>query len=330
MDYKTERQGTLQDWAMGVLVERGLSVPANFRIESASDDASFRRYFRCSLPGYIFVDAPPDKEDNSAFLLVQGLLSAAEISVPEVYASDLELGFLALSDLGDQLLLPILQSEDPASWYKRAVAEVARVQRTKTTGLPDYSETKLREEMGLFPTWFIQQQSDLNWDSELEKMFSQVTDLMVSSALQQPKVFVHRDFHARNLMLSEQGEFSVIDFQDAVSGPVTYDLVSLLKDCYFRLPRRTVEALVAEFRVEHCSEVNEGEFLRWFDFMGFQRHLKCAGIFSRLNIRDGKPGYLKDIPLVVSYLQEVCGLYSELESFGLWLDQSVKPKVQRL
>lgn len=295
---------------------------------SASDDASFRRYFRLIHQGgsVICVDAPPQQEDNDSFVKIQSMLEAAGVAVPKVISSDLNRGYLLLSDLGDELLLNDLKVSEPdkqRALYEQAIDSLGGILRADGQQLATYSEDKLREEMSLFPDWFLSRQLGI----DLYHGFEDIMSLMVDNALSQPRIFVHRDFHARNLMPQDDGSLAIIDFQDAVYGPITYDLVSLLKDCYWRLDRSQVIELVEKYRLKHCQSESPERFLKWFDWMGFQRHLKCAGIFSRLNLRDGKPGYLNDIPLVIAYLVEVAELYDELAEFGEWLKREVQQRL---
>lgn len=334
-EYQHARLIGLQQWGAASLRSLGHEVGADFRTESASDDASFRRYFRGFSAGtsYIFVDAPPDKEDNESFVDIERRLSGAGVLVPKVLAADLDLGYLLLTDLGDQLLLPQLQAaalEGQEKLYYGALDALALVSSAETKGLPVYDADRLQTEMSLFPDWFLTGQLQLSLGKAAIDQFRSVSDLMIENALDQPMVFVHRDFHSRNLMPQKDGALGVIDFQDGVLGPITYDLVSLLKDCYWRLPRASVLKVVEAYRVEVSSGVSKAEFLRWFDLMGFQRHLKCAGIFSRLNLRDGKSRYLEDIPLVISYLTEVAAEYAELGDFGTWLETEIVPSLNRL
>lgn len=326
---KEARRRELEQWAHAFLNNSGFE--SLDPIEPVSDDASFRRYFRLrhSSGTLICVDAPPDKEDNPSFVRVQRLLSNGGVRVPELLNYDLDLGFLLLSDLGDDLLLSKLKASsllDQNRLYETAIDTLGRVAGVNGNSLPKYDEPKLREEMSLFPDWLLAQQLEITPYPEFES----VMELMVASALEQPQVLVHRDYHARNLMLQAGDQLAVIDFQDAVQGPVTYDLVSLLKDCYWQLPREMVVDLGAKFQANHAPQIDQQQFLKWFDWMGFQRHLKCAGIFSRLNLRDNKPGYLGDIPLVVNYLVEVASIYSELHDFGRWLEKSVVPLMAEL
>lgn len=335
---KQTRFLALQNWAVSKLRSLGHVVDDDFRLLSASDDASFRRYFRGIVDGtsYILVDAPPDKEDNESFVTVHQRLSDAGVLVPKIFAADMQLGYLLLSDLGDQLLLPKLKKSSAADrqdLYITALKTLERLLTAEGDQLPRYDAERLETEMSLFPDWFVTQQLQLSMDTDAQTLFRRVNEVLIDNALAQPTVFVHRDFHARNLMLQEGGQIAVIDFQDAVVGPVTYDLVSLLKDCYWQLPRSSVLALVEYYRQRVMPETPADEFVRWFDLMGLQRHLKCAGIFSRLNLRDGKPDYLGDIPLVISYLLEVTDLYldlyPELGGFGGWLRQNVEPAMKR-
>lgn len=326
---KEARFLALQSWVDQCATSLGIQKAEP--IYPISDDASFRRYFRLRHSGgtLICVDAPPDKEDNRGFIKIQALLAAVGVNVPEILSSDETLGFLLLSDLGDDLLLSRLQQADlptQLAEYKNVLAVVRQVGFASIENLPQYTESKLREEMQLFPDWFLARQLGVTLTQAEQALLASVMDLMVLNASEQPVGFVHRDFHSRNLMLLREGQLGVIDFQDAVAGPITYDLVSLLKDCYWRLPRDLVVDLVEQYRQSYFAQQSSQQFLRWFDLMGFQRHLKCAGIFSRLNLRDGKPGYLGDIPLVLEYLQEVAELYPELESFSAWLRARVVPE----
>ncbi len=331
---KQRRELALNDWAKAQLKTMDVPVDEHFAIVSASDDASFRRYFRAVIGAqcYIFVDAPPDKEDNQSFVKIAGMLSAAGLRAPVVYKHDFQLGFLMLSDLGQELMLDKLKLaslDEQKTLYQDAIKVLIDLKQVPVEDLPAYDGARLNEEMSLFRDWFLTRYLDYslsNTESDmLERLFAQLID----SARAQPQVFVHRDFHARNLM-SAQG-ISLIDFQDAVAGPLTYDLVSLLKDCYWRLPLEAIESLAKSFYQQCQPEektggtASEASFLRSFHLMGLQRHLKCAGIFCRLNLRDGKPGYMSDIPLVLEYMREVSNLYPELSEFGDWLGREIQP-----
>lgn len=338
---KQSREAALRDWGGEALRAMTIAVGEDFSLAPASDDASFRRYFRGVVAGqgYIFVDAPPDKEDSRPFVQVASMLREADVNAPRVFAHDFELGFMLLTDLGEQLFFDVLASrEDEAieHHYQSAFSSLLRMQQIDGRGLlPFYDEAKLREEMGLFTEWFLAQQLGLETDAEELASIDAVFDLLVASALDQPQVFVHRDFHCRNLMVVPNADPGVIDFQDAVTGPVTYDLVSLLRDCYHRFDSATIERWVEQNRVAASNkgligDVDPVTFRRWFDWMGLQRHLKCAGIFSRLNLRDGKARYLADIPLVVDYIVEVCDVYEELAEFAAWMRSRVVRRLPRL
>lgn len=312
------------------------NIPPSAVLQPVSDDASFRRYFRFNegATGLVFVDAPPEHEDNESFVRISAALCNVGLNCPEVKAYDDSLGFLAVTDLGDRLYLDEIL-ENPAataSLYRDAVNAILKLMPVRCE-LPLYDAQKLRTEIGLFREWFLERQLGFKVSSDVASMLEEVSDCLVSCALEQPTVFVHRDFHCRNLMVDGLANPGIIDFQDAVIGPVTYDLVSLYKDCYYQFSRNLVEQMVSDF---HQKLVGLGlvtpaaPMLRWFDLMGAQRHLKCLGIFSRLNLRDGKPGYLSDIPLVVDYLVETSEIYPELEGFHHWLLAEVMPKVSGL
>ncbi len=317
----TERLDQLAQWA-----RRQLDWPA-VELAVASADASFRRYFRVSRgqESYILMDAPPAREDCRPFVHVSGLLLALGLHVPEVLASDLEQGFLLLSDLGDRCYLDALDDSSVDRLYGDAIGALLAMQGcvTAESGLPDYGRPLLLAEMELFRDWLLDRHLGLRprgaAADALDGAFSRLAD----SALAQPRVCVHRDFHSRNLMVCEGHNPGVLDFQDAVIGPVSYDLVSLLRDCYIAWPRARVEDWVLGYHelalqtgVLRPEQADEATFLRWFDWMGVQRHLKAAGIFARLNHRDGKPGYLADIPRTLGYVTEVCGRYPELGALG--------------
>ena len=306
---------------------------AGANLEPVSDDASFRRYFRYSegSEGIVFVDAPPEHEDNESFIKVAAAILARGLNCPVVQDYDLEHGFLAISDLGNRIYLTTMLS-DPAQiprLYHDAIGALVSLQDV-SCDLPTYDELRLRDELSLFDQWFLSQQLGVQLSDSDQQMLSQLYDLLTDSALAQPQCFVHRDYHCRNLMISDLQNPGIIDFQDAVKGPVTYDLVSLYKDCYYRFDRKDVLTAVDSFHQQLVQSGKLGKdipMLRWFDLMGAQRHLKCAGIFSRLNLRDGKPGYLADIPLVIDYLIDCAGLYTEMAEFGRWLAEEIKPRL---
>ncbi len=334
-----QREELLNDWARGQLAERSIRMLPDERLAPASDDASFRRYFRYQSEShrYIFVDAPPHKEDSRPFVSIAKQLAEAGLNAPEVYAVDYRLGFMMLTDLGNRLYLSVFDGEAPTlegagePLYQDALVAIHHMQLI-TEKLPEYDRLLLQQEMDLFPDWFLKKQLGISLSGKETEMLNTVFELLIANALQQPQVFVHRDFHSRNLMVTSSLNPGIIDFQDAVKGAVTYDLVSLLRDCYIKFPSAQVTKWVNRFRWlliadSRIDEVDETTFRRWFDLMGLQRHLKCAGIFCRLHLRDGKPGYLHDIPLVVRYMVEVCADHEELHRFGNWLSEAVESRL---
>jgi len=292
-------------------------------ISPASADASFRRYFRITdeQNTFIVMDAPPEKEDCNPFIHVAKLLLGFGLNVPKILKQDLEQGFLLLSDLGDTVFLSELNNKTVDELYHSAMQSILLMQKNKKPDLPLYDETLLRNELDLFPDWYLEKQLNIRVSSEQRDILEKTFAVLIENALTQPQVCVHRDYHSRNLMVNESNPQApgVIDFQDAVIGAVTYDLVSLLKDCYISWPRQKVEAWVNYFYTEAESlgiinAVSFATFLRWFDLMGLQRHLKVAGIFSRLKHRDGKTGYLKDIPRTMDYVFDVLQRYPEFDA----------------
>ena len=315
-----------------VWVEQTLGISGG-QIAPASSDASFRRYFRVVLPGksYIVMDAPPDKEDCGPFIKISAAMAEYGLNVPIVLEQDLMQGFLLLSDLGDQQYLSVLNEQSADLLYSDAITALVQLQANGTltdAELPRYDHALLMREMGLFQEWFLEKHLHIVLTAEQQQQLDQVLGWLVQQSLQQPYVWVHRDYHSRNLMLTTKHNPGVLDFQDAVIGPVSYDLVSLLKDCYIAWPRNRVEAWVAQYR-QHAiaADINVGEnqqqLLYWFDLMGVQRHLKVLGIFARLNIRDNKPGYLQDIPRIMEYVLEVVRRIPELQSLRNLLEERV-------
>jgi aminoglycoside/choline kinase family phosphotransferase len=328
----------LLPWALS---ELGLSdsddLPA---LSVVAGDASARRYFRLALGtrSYVLVEAPPATEKNEAFVSVAGLLDAAGVKVPAVLGVDYDRGFLLLEDLGDQLLLPLLDVDTADGRYHQAfevLVQMAAVD-TASTGLGDYDRALLSEELGRFQEWFVQELLGYTPTVAEQGQLGSLLARLIDSALEQPRVLVHRDFHSRNLMLTGDDELAVIDFQDAVVGPITYDLVSLLRDCYIQWPVAQVQAWALTHRELLCSrglaaDIDQQQFLRWFDWMGLQRHLKVLGTFARLYLRDGKSAYLDDLPLVVHYVLEITNKYAADEpafaDFSAWFSQRLAPLI---
>jgi len=285
----------------------------DYRLQRASEDASFRSYLRLetATQSLIVMDAPPDQEPCDRFIAIAGSLRDAGLNAPQIIASNLEYGFLLLTDFGSKDYLSQLNSQSEAALYADALAALLQMQlHADKTDLPDYDEAMLLRELDLFHDWFLLELLGIELDAVQQSLWLETRQMLVNSALSQPQVFVHRDYHSRNLMVVEQDNPGILDFQDAVSGPITYDLVSLLRDCYIAWPRARVRQLVLEYhqtaRAHELVSADAQQFMSWFNLMGIQRHLKVAGIFTRLKIRDGKARYLDDIPLTLDYLLQVC------------------------
>lgn len=333
-----QRQQALQVWVTTQLAIHGSEALVG-DIVAVSGDASFRRYFRgfTATTSVVLVDAPPDKENSHPFIEVDRRLLAAGVRVPQVLAADLAQGFMALEDFGNDLLWPALEQQRVAAdynaafnLYQRCFDELLLIQRADTQKLPVYDDALLLREMRLFSEWFCGGLLQRPLSDSEQLLVERAFAVLSASARQQTQVFVHRDYHSRNLMLLRDGGIGVIDFQDAVAGPVTYDLVSLLKDCYIEWPRAQVAAWALQFAQQARASgilplLSDAQFLRDFDLMGAQRHIKVLGIFSRLWLRDGKSGYLKDIPLTFRYLQQVVVEQPSLAEFGGWLESVIGP-----
>ena len=328
-----QRQQQIIDWLHGLLPDE------IFTLSPASADASFRRYFRVSFQNHegagaqanfdgqqvgtlIVMDAPQPQEDCRPFLHVARLLERAGVHVPHVYAHDLEQGFLLLSDLGNSTFLQALQGRDSATareLYDGATDALIRIQlATRKNELPPYDEKLLRREMNLFPEWYIGKHLNVTLSSAQAAKLETVFARIIANNLAQPHVYVHRDYHSRNLMHVPDNSPGILDFQDAVYGPITYDLASLFKDAYIHWE----EASVIDWLIRYWEKARKAglpvhedfsEFYRDYEWMGVQRHLKVLGIFARLYYRDGKDGYLKDLPLVMAYLRAACARYIDLK-----------------
>ncbi len=329
-----EREALLRSWLRSVLGEGPLDL------RPASSDASFRHYWRVRWDDrtWIAMDAPPEQEDCGRYADLARLFRACGVNTPEIHAEDRALGFLLISDLGDRLYLSALDATTADRLYGDALEALLIIQtRVPTAGLPVYDAPFLRRELALFRHWLIKGLLGLELTEETAAAFARAKDILIANALEQPQVCVHRDYHSRNLMVTDRDNPGVLDFQDAVVGPVTYDLVSLLRDCYITWPKERVwDWALGHFeRLRSLglldTQIHERRFCRWFDLMGAQRHLKAAGIFARLSLRDGKHGYLADIPRTLGYVVEVCARYPELHLLGAWVQESVLPGcVQRL
>jgi aminoglycoside/choline kinase family phosphotransferase len=313
-------------------LERWLSTQlegATFSLTPASEDASFRRYFRATLSdgrSYVAMDAPPDKEDCRPFLHVAALLRAAGVHAPQAHAQDLDQGFLLLADLGTTTYLTALNEHNAADLFRDATDALVRWQLATRAGeLPPYDEKLLRREIGLFPEWYVERHLGNTLSDAQRNALAQVESTLVQSALAQPAVFVHRDYMPRNLMVSQPNP-GVLDFQDAVVGPITYDIVSMLRDAFLswdeeRVLDWSIRYWESAKRAGLPVDADFGEFWRALEWMGLQRHLKVLGIFARIRYRDGKPKYLEDTPRFLRYALAVAQRYRPLHPLANLLDE---------
>ena len=324
------RLALLEEWLRKDLA----MVPES--LAPASADASFRRYFRIHARGesFIVMDAPPGREDLAPFINVAAALGAIGVNVPTVLESDRTRGFLLMSDLGSTHFLAALAAgADSERLYADATEALLVIQsrgQAAAAALAPYDRKELDREVRVFPEWFLARHLGLAPTPELEALITDVSATLAGAALEQPQVFVHKDYHSRNLMRVADRNPGVLDFQDAMRGAITYDLVSLFKDCYIVWPRERVLAWLRRYRRRALAAglaagAHEAEFIRWFDLMGVQRHLKVLGVFARLWYRDGKAGYLRDLPTVLDYVLATVGDYPELAPLERFLGHAVVP-----
>jgi aminoglycoside/choline kinase family phosphotransferase len=317
-----DRYALVQDWLHRQLPGR------TFSLAPASADASFRRYFRVALPDatLIVMDAPPEQEDCRPFVHVAGLMAAAGLNVPAILAQDLAQGFLLLSDLGSTTYLAVLDDTNADALFRDAIAALIRWQQASREGvLPAYGEALLRRELALFPDWYVRRHLGIELDTSQRDALEVVFSRILANNLAQPKVYVHRDYMPRNLMLTEPNP-GVLDFQDAVYGPITYDVASLFKDAFISWE----EQRVLDWTIRYWEQAKRvglpvnndfGEFYRDVEWMGLQRHIKVLGIFARICHRDGKPAYIKDAPRFLGYVRAVAARYAPLKPMLRLLDQ---------
>ena len=302
---------------------RGYGVEAE--LQPLTGDASLRKYYRIeeTLHWGIVMDASAQPESVAPFVDIAHRLFEAGVRTPKVNAFDSTQGFVFMEDLGNTHFADRIES-DKETIYPKAVEMIYRMQKTDTEGLPPYDRAFLCFEMDLMREWYLEKHLDVSLSKEQEAVLESTLEKIADIVLEQPQgVFVHRDFHSRNLMFDHHDALVVIDFQDARSGPVTYDLVSLLRDVYVELEPQEIQRLALHFRDLKGLSVDDETFMKWFDFMGLQRHIKILGIFARLALRDGKQGYLEDIPLTLKYVLEVAGNYEETREFGKMLQSIV-------
>ncbi len=320
-----QRQSQLQQW-LDSLAENTYTD-----LQAASADASFRQYFRVlntqENKTYIVMDAPPDKEDCRPFIQVTELIRSAGVNAPAIVAMDMQQGFLLLDDLGNKPYLDYLSADTADELYIDAIDALIKMQSIDAM-LPAYDDTLLQTELALFETWYLNRHLEVQLNENQKASLNFIFKLLINNAKEQPQVFVHRDYHSRNLMITDSNNPGIIDYQDAVIGPISYDLVSLFKDCYIEWPREKIEhwldLYLARLAPEHF--IKKETLLRWFDLMGVQRHLKVLGIFARLNYRDGKSQYLNDLPLTLKYVVNTCEQYKELQPLKQLLEETTTNK----
>ncbi|RLA71935.1 MAG: aminoglycoside phosphotransferase [Epsilonproteobacteria bacterium] len=299
-----------------------------FTLEVASADASFRQYYRLKEgeKTFIVMDSSLEKSSLIPFINVTNRLLRSGLKAPVIFARNLEEGWLVLEDFGSTHYLDLLNEDNYKTLYRNAIDGILTMQTADSTNLPIYDKAFLHTEMDLMRQWFLEDYIVLALSESDKKMIEDCLNLISDVVLSQPQgLFVHRDFHSRNIMLTSHDELAVIDYQDAMSGAITYDLVSLLKDCYIAYASEDIEALALYFKDLKGLDVSDELFIKWFDFMGLQRHIKVLGIFARLYLRDGKDGYLKDLPLTLKYVVETAAKYEETKALSELLKKVVLP-----
>ena len=315
-----KRLALLTEWAKKL-------YSSSIEIEKASSDASFRSYYRIRSNNdtKIIMDAPPEKEPLSPFLDITKRLSKANINVPEIFELDEDLGFILMSDLGKTKYLDKLNDETVYCLYTDAMDTIHKMQtEVDVSNLKNFDSKELITEMNLFKDWFLKKHLNHNFDNEGLNNIQECFDSLVKIILEIPTTFVHRDFHSRNLMITDSNNPGVLDYQDALIGPITYDAVSLLKDCYVNWDKKLITEMLSTYYKKIKADYNNiefDEFSFWFDVVGLQRHFKAIGIFSRLNYRDNKITFMRDIPRTYKYVDEVINKYTELTSVKEMLNE---------
>lgn len=310
--------GALKVWLEGYGIDAELKPLAG--------DASLRKYYRIEDPLHsgIVMDASAQPESVKPFVDIAHRLYETGVRTPKINAFDLKQGFVFMEDLGSRHFYDTIQTEG-THYYPKAIETIVKMQQADTSGLPLYDREFLLFEMGLMEEWYLQKHLDMTLSKDDKALIETTLESIADVVLEQPQgLFVHRDYHSRNLMFDCKDDIVVIDFQDARAGALTYDLVSLLKDAYVELPQEEVTRLALYFRDISGVNVDDTTFIKWFDFMGLQRHIKILGIFARLALRDGKAGYLNDIPLTLKYVLESAKKYEETEVFAKWLEKATK------
>ena len=332
------------DWVSEQLAVHQWTYSGGVELLPLSGDAGCRRYFRLEAkfkeapPRLLAVDAPPQKEDSHAFVALGEYLRKNGVHTPEIIAADIDRGFLLVEDFGDELLQCALNKDSVELLYGESLMTLLRLQQCQQPPalVANYDRDFLRLELNIFGDWFVQELLGYSLSDAEQNLLTAAFGCLEDSACSQPQVLVHRDYHSRNLLVTEGGAPGVVDFQGALIGPVTYDLVSLLRDCYVRWPQADVKRWALAYanmavEVGVLPPVSETDFLRWFDLMGLQRHIKVLGIFARLALRDGKSAYLQDLPLVMRYVLEVLAANSsanpQLREFGAWFKEKLLPRI---
>jgi len=295
------------------------------RIEVASADASFRSYWRVSdgASTWIVMDAPPTQENTAPWLDIGARLHRAGLHTPQVLAADLAQGFVLMEDLGTRTYLPELTDATVDALYADASNALARMQGIDTQDLPVFDRAQIAMELELMPEWFLRRHLGFAPSCEQWDIIEAAFTYLIHAALEQPRCFMHRDYHSRNLLITGLNNPGIIDFQGAMLGPITYDLASLLRDCYIAWPQERVASWLEHYRSRFAADAETATFRRWFDLIGLQRHVKVLGIFCRLYYRDGKSGYLADLPRVLDYVLNVARAYPELADFVALLEHAV-------
>ncbi|SFV54271.1 COG3178: Predicted phosphotransferase related to Ser/Thr protein kinases [hydrothermal vent metagenome] len=291
----------------------------DYKIEMLVGDASFRKYFRlfADEKSYIIMDSSADLDSLYPFIDISVRLLKAKVEVPRIIAQNLQDGYLLITDLGSRHLADVLSPMSVELLYMKAINEIIKMQEADTTNMDVYDREFLMFEMNIMQEWYMNEYLHQELSHEEQSVLDNSLEMIANEVLSQPQgYFVHRDFHSKNIMMETGRKLVIIDYQDGKIGALTYDLVSLLKDVYVRFEPKQMEELALEFKTLKGIDVSDEQFIRWFDFMGLQRHIKILGIFARLDIRDGKPAHLDDIPLTLEYIDEVCSKYEELKPLG--------------
>lgn len=326
-----QRLALLKQW-----LAHTLATP-NFQIQAITGDASFRRYFRIQSAhqNFIVMDAPPDKEDCRPFVAIARAFAQLGVQVPHIFAFDLAAGFLLLTDFGDRLYLNELTADNFSQLYTDALTVLVQIQTCTAVAdwtLPHFGHEFIAREWQLYLDWVVNRHWNITTTVHEQHLLANTFELLLNSATTQPQVCVHRDYHSRNLLRLADNGVGVLDFQDAVWGPITYDAVSLLRDCYIDWPRQQIEKIIERFYLQVRDEgrlknISLAEFTRWFDLMGIQRHLKAIGIFARLKHLYERPNYLPYIPRGLNYVMQVIENYPELKDFRYFLQKSAVPQL---